>query len=1191
MTGLAATVPPHAPDPDHLAAEANECQRGASDPTTSVWVAASAGTGKTKVLTDRVLRLLLAGCEPGRILALTFTRVAAADMKLRMTGELAAWAAVEDQQLHDRLFRLLGRRPEPEQLRHARALFARVLDDPTGLNVQTIHGFCQSVLARFPLEATIPPDFQLIEGEAQAALNSAARRHLLSQGPDNPEITDALTWMSTNVHELTFDKILDEVIEQRHRVRRFLTICGGVQPAIAAVRAGLGLQPDATRERLLDRACCDKAFDAARLRRAATALAVSDKPSDAKISAALEPWLDANAEDRKQQFFDYCRAFLVDDKTGGNDLKVRNTLGTRVAARTCPDISEILRTEADRLLAAGLTLRAIETAEATAALLAIATALIDHYERLKANRGALDFDDLIERTATLLMAEGGVSWVMYKLDGGLDHVLIDEAQDTSPAQWEVITSLVSDFFAGDAGGERGRDPANPGRTVFGVGDFKQSIYSFQGASPEAFLDARDGFVKRAQAARRPLRPIDLSVSFRSTRAVLEVINAVFKQPAAKAGVVEGDHWVEHQSFRLRAGGSVELWPLVVEQEAPPPEPWATPTPTPGVARAEEQVCALVAERIRSMIVDKELLPSAGRPIHAGDVMVLVRRRGRIMEELVRQLKRRQVPVAGMDRMVLKDQLAVMDLIAAGRFALLPTDDLTLACVLKSPLIGLTEEQLFALAHDRDGRLWTALRAKANDDPKLRAAAERLSEVLAWADRMPPFEFYARILGPLEGRSRLLARLGPDAEDPIAEFMTLALRYDRDHAPSLEGFLHQVERTDMEIKRDLDQSTASAVRVMTIHGAKGLQAPIVILPDTTYAHSPTPSVVWSGSGPGGDAPLWAPGVTTGGAAVKAAKESLRAAERREANRLLYVAMTRAEDRLVVCGWRQTKPKEHEDCWYHLVRRAIEGLSGHEETTASGALAMTVADGSPLLRYSCPQKGPAKTEAASAAWDDPGPLPDWALSPAEPEAPVSSPLAPSRPVATDNESAMGGDAGHSRFQRGILIHRLLEVLPGIPAAAQRERAERFLGQSAHGLDDAATTDILDTVLALLSDPSVGALFGPNSRPEVAVAGTVAGVRIEGRVDRLVIDASAHTATVVDFKTERDPPRSAERVPTPYLRQMAAYAAVLANVSPGLTVRCGLLWTSGPTLMMLPEEVLAAHHPGVSTPRRAAADRTIR
>lgn len=1135
-------------------------QRQATDPMASVWVAASAGTGKTKVLADRVLRLLLAGTAPNRILALTFTKAAAAEMANRIADVLGQWSAASDAALTADLAELLGTPPDSETMARARALFARVLETPGGMHIQTIHAFCQSLLGRFPLEAGIAPHFTVMDERDALEMLTAAREEILARARNagDGRLAAALARVTTHIHESAFVDLMGALTAARGRLRRLIDRYGSVKGAVAAVRRALGLKASDTPATVVAAACTNRAFDARALKRAARALADGSK-TDRERGAAIARWIAATPAERANDFLSYAEAFLTNLDKGLP--KIRDRLITKDAAAKAPDALDVLAAEAERLRTVERRRRQAATAEATAGLLVLADALLDSYAHHKRQRALLDYDDLILTAKRLLGVPGGASWVLYKLDGGIDHILIDEAQDTNPDQWHVIAALASEFFAG----EGRHDAVSPApRTVFAVGDGKQSIFSFQGADPAAFQTMRAWFAKRVQDAGGAWRPVDLTVSFRSVKAILEAVDAVFAQDAARDGVALDGAPIVHSAFRAGQAGRVEIWPPVEPRPSDAPPPWKPPVERVPGDSPQARLARLIAERIKRMIMDREVLESRGRPIHAGDIMVLVRRRTAFVDDLVRALKERRVEVAGVDRLVLTEHLAIMDLIALGRFLLLPEDDLTLATVLKGPLVSLSEDELFRLAYRRPGTLWDSLKRHAEREAPFAAALSYLSDLLARTDFTPPFELYSHVLGPQRGREKLLARLGPDADDPISVFLDLALAFERVHPPSLESFLHWLEVSALEVKRDLEQSRRDAVRILTVHGAKGLQAPIVFLPDTLQVPTQGDSLLWPTTNDG-EILLWPPARAAYDELAEAERARATARRDQEYRRLLYVAMTRAEDCLYVCGWH-TQRNAPEGNWYALIKA---GLAGRAEAIEDPFLAAAgETDGATVLRLACPQTAPPEEEAKPAEIAvPPDSLPRWAQEPPAPEPTPPRVLAPSRPPEDEPpvRTPLGPDEG-ARFRRGTLIHRLLQTLPEVPSEKRADVARRWLAHVARDVPEAIRADIAVETVRVLAEPSFAPLFGPESRAEVPLSGAVDGALIAAQIDRLVVTLDA--VLVVDYKTNRPPPEAEDQVADLYLRQMALYRALLRSIFPGRAIRCALLWTDGPKLMPLSE-----------------------
>ncbi|SLN22227.1 double-strand break repair helicase AddA [Oceanibacterium hippocampi] len=1126
-------------------------QRRAADPASSVWVSASAGSGKTRVLVDRTLRLLLEGVAPERILCITFTKAAAAEMANRLSAELGRWTAWDDDRLGQEIEALEGDRPGPERLASARRLFARVLDTPGGLKLRTIHSFCESILGRFPVEADLAPHFEVLDERGAAELMSESLDGVLARAKDDPDgrLGTALAAISARVSEQDFHAIVRDFLGQRGRFGGQFADEQALAGSVDRLRRYLGLAEGEDADSLRRDACRDDAFDPPALRRAVEALLQGGK-TDGERAAAMADWLAADTEGRLDRLDGYLDQFFT--RAGA----ARARLATAGALKADPGVADILSTELARLETLRERLRAASVFASSAALLELGATIVRLYEAEKSRLARLDFDDLILKTRDLLAHPGRAPWVLFKLDGGLDHVLIDEAQDTSPAQWEIVQHLVEEFFAGE--GVRGTE-----RTLFVVGDEKQSIYSFQGADLAAFEARRRFFSDRVREAAQRWDEVPLSRSFRSIPVVLDLVDRCFEPAAVREGVIARGDWVRHVAHRATDGGLVELWPPVVPGPATPTEPWAPPLEQQSARSADAVLARRIAERIRGWLESGEPLAAKGRPVQPGDIMILVRRRSAFFEEMVRALKLARVPVAGADRMVLTEQLAVMDLLSLARFLLLPEDELSLAEVLKGPLVGFDDDALFDLAYGRTGKLWPTLVGRREERPDFGAAHDLLAGLLARVDYDPPFELFARLLGAGGGRRRLLARLGPEANDPIDEFLNLALLYQRRETPSLQGFLHWIEAGSADVKRDLEQGR-NEVRVLTVHGAKGLQAPIVFLPDTCGTPPHDPRLLWDHF-EGRPVMLWPVRSADRDVRATALIEQSRTARDEEYRRLLYVAMTRAEDRLYVCGWEGKRGRQ-EGCWYDLIAPAFDTARTEE---------LTLPSGDTVRRITQSQSREIEGSGAADEVAEAAPMPDWIdrLPAAEPR--PSRPLAPSRsPSAERAARSPVGAESERRFRRGRIVHTLLERLPELPAETRAEAAARWLAMPGHGLDGDERREIADEVLAILGAAEFAPLFAAGSRAEVPLIGLVGGEVVAGQVDRIVVEAEQ--ILIVDYKSNRPSPRRIEDVPALYLRQMALYRALLGEIYPGRRIRCLLLWTDAPHLMELPADRLASALP---------------
>jgi ATP-dependent helicase/nuclease subunit A len=1122
-------------------------QGAAADPASHVWLGASAGTGKTQVLSARVLRLMLDGVPPEAILCITFTKAGAAEMAHRIHDRLAAWVRMADGDLRLDLHALGLDWNRPGLMARARALFATVIDSPIGaIRVQTIHSFCQTLLASFPLEAKLLPGFRPIEEDEAAALQRDVLGALFEEEADLRAAAAMLSRRLGVEAALSF-------------LSRCAAAFGGphaaLPPSPRDLREGLDL-PTGDPDAWMVSELAAGAIADADIRAVATSGANWGTKRGLACNDMMVGWLIADADARAAMLADLSAAIL----TAKGDVRA-DFAGEKGAMRDCLDSAVRIAQAAGALLG---TVTAMRVADDLAAAWRLGSRFAEGYALAKRERGLADFDDLITLAGTLLRVSGFGEWVRFKLDQRTDHILVDEAQDTNMRQWGIVHALAAEFFAG-AGAKGDRV-----RTLFTVGDRKQAIFGFQGTDPAAFESARRLFALLVEKEGTPLREVDLVSNYRSTPAVLEVVDEWLAAGGTAAMGLGGEE-PPHRPHRADHAGQVELWaPLPVgkaigEEESEAEGEGSAPASDP----ASMRLAHAIADEVRDWIERGK----DGRPVAPGDVMILVRRRRDLAARIVARLQALHVPVAGVDRFALTQPLAVQDLLAAIRFAVQPLDDLNLAALLVSPLIGWTQGQLYERTHGR-GRsaLWEHLRGHEGDMPA--ATMEALRSILAMADYTTPFRFLETLLsGPIDGRRKLYARLGREARDPIDELMNQALAFETRETVSLLGFLTAVEGSASDIKRQTE-ARSDVVRVMTVHGSKGLQAPIVILADATddaaFGHRPftVDIAAWE------KMPVFAlAGDERHGALADAYGRAAQAAEE-EHWRLFYVAMTRAEEILVVAGVTRTADRSiPEASWHRAAEAALDGLGCDWEEAGPRWAQRRV--------HRANAGNWARREAAARQAAALPPLPAWVHAPAPGEARPPRPLAPSSLGADDVATPPQVDARAARaaaVERGLLLHALFERLPPVPPARRRDAALRWLGAQAPGLDTAARAALADEVLAVLDDPAHAALFGPGSLAEVPLSAVVEdGVVVAGIVDRLLVTDAA--VTVVDYKTGRRVPDGAAAVVPAYLRQMAAYRAALGVIFPGRRVEAALLYTAGPRLIRLDDAVLAAHKPGLA------------
>ena len=1095
-----------------MIARASADQAKASDPAASVFVSANAGTGKTKLLTDRVLRLLLSGAPADAILCVTYTRAAAAEMRNRIFKRLADWAIIPAKALGEDLENMGIHTPSQDMRRRARSLFAEILDNDDGPRVETVHSFCQSILRRFPIEAGVAPHVQLADDDEQSRLKAMARANILYH--PSPELAASVLLIAEAVSEGRADEIVNDFINRA---------VGLDSPDCLAqieshFRDDLGVVSAGTeRDMLMARL---DLIQVEKLRAVSVALQTSKSKIQIDRGAKMAVWLAQTGEGRIEKL-----SFLVDALFSAG--KPRKQLSNADIRKTSPQIDAIQK-QAIETIKPLLPDRAAQICrDRTMALYRFGMAFNQEYSRLKIQRGLLDYNDLITHTNNLLAASEAAQWVAWKLDNGIQHLLIDEAQDTSPAQWKLLRRLVDEFFDGEgASPHRASTATSLPRTMFAVGDFKQSIYSFQGADPLVMNQNRSELSGRAKAIQADFRDVPLSVSFRSASPILDLVNKTIPD---LGGI---DDFTTHEMARSGAGGFVELWPVVKGNDD---------------FGAEMLAATHLARRVKSWI-GKRHLPS-GDLVGAGDILILLRKRGRFFELLLSALQIANVQVAGADRMQLAEQIEIQDLLALGDVMHLADDDLQLAAVLKSPLFGMSEDQLYDLAYNRGkASLMSRLMAHRGADGALGKMADQLARWQSRAEYESVFGFFSFVLVD-GGRQKFRDRLGRAVDESLDHFLNLAQNFALGGGVSLLEFLTAIRSSGGEVKRDMDASGTDEVRIMTIHGAKGLEAPIVILPDMLASRGKSEPVLPAADG---SVHYWLPPSDLARPAfVDEARQAATTLRTEEDNRLLYVAMTRARDGLVIGGWEKPNGVRRLDgSDYALLSAAIKATKTAIENE-DGTVSITAEQTAKIddKREKEPKLPPKKPVDDAA---------DWLFRPAPMDDKSGRPIRPSQPgLDHDPQSLAAGVAKQNAQSRqiglayGKLAHRLLEQLPATDAAVRRDRAVQIAGQS-RDVPDAMAASLIDKLLTLIDLPAFAPLFSKDALVEVPINGRLNGIGIAGQIDRLFIDDKR--IILADFKTGQ--PRE-NAIPRSYLHQMALYDGLLQKIYPGRDIECWLVW----------------------------------
>ncbi|MEY8828330.1 double-strand break repair helicase AddA [Sedimentitalea sp. XS_ASV28] len=1106
--------------------DATERQVQAARPDASTWLAANAGSGKTRVLTDRVARLLLDDVRPEHILCLTYTKAAASEMQNRLFRRLGDWAMRSDADLTATLVDLgVSRSVSSRQLAHARTLFARAIETPGGLKIQTIHSFCASLLRRFPLEAGVSPQFTEMEDRAAALLQA----EIVEDFADGPQ-TRLVDGIARHLNDTAFDGLTRALVQQRDLFEQ------SVDGDELWRRLDLPQGYDETRLRE-DMFLGGEAELLSRLRDATRDGSKTEQALAAKLTAIARPELSD---------LPLLESVFLTGKGAKEPFTAKiGTVPTKATRAAHPQLMDELDAFMLRIEAARRLRLALVCGRKSLALHEFAAAFLPEYARRKQVRGWLDFDDLILKARQLLNDPAVAQWVLYRLDGGIDHILVDEAQDTSPVQWDVIEKLAQEFTSG-----RGAH-ADKLRTIFVVGDKKQSIYSFQGADPDEFDRMQAEFAQRLGGSGDGLQNLTLDYSFRSSDAILRLVDIVFAGHE-DAGFRSDSH---HRAFKSDLPGRVDLWPVVEKVENDDDRVWTDPIDRPSPRHHNLILAEQIANSIKTMIAEGETIPVDGdrpgtflrRKVRAGDFLILVQRRSDLFAEIIRACKTVGLPIAGADRLKVGAELAVKDLAALLGFLATPEDSLSLATALRSPLFGWSEQAIFDLAHRRDSPfLWTALRQRADEFPDTMSI---LNDLRGQTDFLRPYDLIERILTRHGGRRRLLARLGSEAEDGINALLSQALSYERSDIPSLTGFLVWMETDDLEIKRQMG-SAGNMVRVMTVHGAKGLEAPIVILPDTGQRRPPRAGEIMTV----GNMPVWRMNADDMPDAMSAAHARAQQKQLNERLRLLYVALTRAEKWLIVAAAGDLGKSG--DSWYQMVESAMTEAGAHEHIFESGP-GLRLEHGDWYASDVQEMAGSARKTIA---------VPDIFRTQASPPAarqPARSPSDLGGAKALPGESGLDEEAAKLR---GTRIHLLLEHLPEFSQAEWGSVAESILSDLAND----ERMSLLAEARAVLLHPELGRIFSASTLAEVPVTAEIKGQRFHGKIDRLIVDGD--TVRAIDFKSNATVPETPHACPDGFLRQMGAYAAMLGQVYPDHRIETAILWTRTAKLMSFPHDLVS-------------------
>ncbi len=1088
-------------------------QREATTPHESFWVSANAGTGKTKVLVDRIISLLVSDIKPSKILCITFTKAGAAEMISRITNESNKLLALEETKLCEYIEGNCNISVKADKIRKIRKTLTSIIDNPDLIRIQTIHSFCGTILKAFPLEAGVVPFFNTADDVQTSEITEKAWGNFIKAMEIGQGVYfSAYCDLSSLYGFDTIRKTVFSLFEKKAHIDNVLNVKGGLAEYLEYLKNSFEVDLSVNPE--------NEFFELY-------------KNDIEKLAYCLRSG-KTNAIRRADKLFSIIKKFSFSRL---NELFFENEkvkeLSDKDSEKKFPEVKELVETLrasikiwSDRILSYRLLTN-------TKNYLILLTGFKAYYELEKDRNYFLDYNDLIEKSKNLLTNSEFASWVLYKLDGGIEHILVDEAQDTSPSQWEIIRAITEEFFSGDA--------IKTVRTIFVVGDEKQSIFSFQGADLKIFSDMKTFFdlkIGESSETDKILNKIPLSSSFRSLSAILELVDEILQEETVKKATMTDV--VNHQANRLKHYGYIEIQQLIPQAKTVynnEPILWYLPEEYEENDEGKKKAILAknIADKINKIINEVHILPRTNAQARAGDIMILMRKRDKeLVAYITAELQKRNISTSGIDKLDITGNMAILDILACAKFLLQKNDDYNLACLLKSPFICLSEDDIFYLCYNRKGK---SLYEFLLENELRFSDAVNFLNLLERIKFTSIRELFFKILDVLGFRKNLVATFGSSIDEIINEFLSITENFESKNLANLQIFIKWFEKNGGEIKRDQDMVT-DEVRIMTIHAAKGLEAPVVILADTTSSTLEERSFVLD------DNYILVPGSKDCNNGFSKGKfEEHRNKDQQERFRLLYVALTRACDELYVFGLENNKNK---NSWYEFIKSAALRLP--KSKTEEGVI--TVTDEQYLQFISDNQNLSAAKAIVNSS------LPKFFFEDYKEEQTENSilPSLLSSGSYNSDEKKVINISKHD-LDRGTIIHRLLEVLPNY-SEDKKENVFKIIIDE-YGVDDEVILEeIKSEVFSIMSSEELRFLYSGNSKAEVAISGYIDDSFVNGKIDRLIFDGDV--IHLVDYKTHKNPEGREDKLIEDYRPQMHLYYRLLKNIYPDKKIMPKLLLT---------------------------------
>ena len=865
-------------------------QKIASDPNKSVWVMASAGSGKTKILIDRILRLLLNDVAPEKIICLTYTKVAAIEMQKRLYKELQQWMVINEQQLENKLTLLTDNIPSKKTLEKARGMLIKILDSEFKIKIQTIHSFCQSILKSFPFEAKIPLNFELLEDNQSKVILKNCQKNIFHKCLFDNNLHDLVVKIHSQTSDDTLSKIINQLLNDKEKLFFLKDKFPNIENLELYLFNKFNIKYDENNPNILNQQFTNfldnlKLDELKKFSYALENSSIRDKNNNENILKFIANPLLEN--------FNYLFSGFFTEK---NELRVFSKKILETFSTKINEFAHLIY-NFDQLNIA------LTTIDKSLNLVKIVDVILEEFNNFKRQHGYLDYSDLINITDKMLKNPDFCDWIKLKMDSSFNHILIDEAQDTNPIQWSIIKSLTEDFFSGAT-------MINDNKTIFIVGDEKQSIMGFQGADIQNTKDIHQYFLYKSS---QQLQDVDLNISFRSGKNILLLVDKIFQNQQLQNAVCKIGAYRPHLSFR-NTNALVEIWQNdEIMQKFKDRDKLSAANDDlfnlqDDALDFKDIIAKYCAYTIKNWVANQRLICDIKRPVNYGDIMILVRsKQNGLIEKLNYYFDKLNIPFTSVGKIKFSENLLINDFISLAKFALLPSDCFNLACLLKSPFFNCQEEELFNLCLHKNNHkitLWQAVQEHSN-------FKNALQNILDLSHRCNLFDFFFILLKDDVNHHNIISRFSLQADEIIDNFLFICQDYYLKQSPHLQNFLEFIEKIDPEF--NIDNIGDNQLKISTIHSSKGLQAPIVIIPDCLYNYQKQPDsnfkILWDEN-----IPIWLNSESKTNQIIKKIYDDKVSQNYEEHLRLLYVALTRAEDELYIGGLGNDKDVKS---WYEII----------------------------------------------------------------------------------------------------------------------------------------------------------------------------------------------------------------------------------------------------------------------------------